>query len=127
MLKKLYVFVGEMGSGKTTIAQEVSIRTNIPIVRTTTSRPMRENETEKDYKFVDNSHFKNNLDKFLEYKVYDTIYGKWWYGLSIDNLNEIKCEEAIVILTPSGYCDLINKCNNIETELFYISTDEAKR
>lgn len=121
MIKKLYVVVGEMGSGKTTIVEKASKELNIPIVKTTTTRPKRDNEDDEAYNFVSDEYFEEGKAKFIEIKSYDTIYGKWYYGLEYSSLQRIDSKEAIVILTPKGYKDLVKNIENkIDIELFYV-------
>ena len=49
----IYVITGLSGSGKTTIAKEVSKKTNLPLVTTATTRPMRPGEKNSiDYWFL---------------------------------------------------------------------------
>ena len=58
------------GAGKTTLVKEISKRNNVQISITHTTRKPRSNETDgKDYYFVEESEFKNLIDKdkFLEY------------------------------------------------------------
>ena len=67
------------GAGKTTLVKEISKRNNFQISISHTTRKPRSNETDgKDYYFVEESEFKNLIDKdkFLEYaKVFKNYYG----------------------------------------------------
>lgn len=125
-LKKLYIIIGKMGSGKTTIVEKVSDILNIEIVKSTTSRPKREGEDDNSYIFVDENYFYENIDNFIEYKTYDTIYGKWHYGIEYKTLENIKGDRAFIISTPLGCEDIINNLKsinpNIDTKIIYITS-----
>lgn len=128
MVENIYVFIGEMGSGKTTIVEALSKELNIPIVKTTTSRPMRDNEDKNSYNFVDDKYFEINKDGFIETRHYDTIYGRWYYGLEYSSLEEINYNECLLILTPSSYKNLLNMLSDdIKIKLFYIYLSEEDR
>ena len=71
----IYCILGMTGTGKTTLAREVSKKLKIPIIISYTSRPIREGEQQDvDYHYVDNKYFDDNKDDFIEmreYEVYD--------------------------------------------------------
>ena len=126
MKHNLYVLVGCMGSGKSSIAEELSKMLNIPIIRTTTSRPIREGESANAYNFVSETYFIDNEDSFIETQSYNTIYGTWHYGLekkSIDSMDS----DAIVILSPCGYKKLLKASVDVDIKLFYIYTNTKNR
>ncbi|MEX0917430.1 MAG: hypothetical protein WDZ90_02830 [Candidatus Paceibacterota bacterium] len=67
-MKKLFVFVGDGGSGKSTLIAELAGKypDEFKRVVTCTSRPMRADEIdEKDYHFLPMSYFINNPDLVL--------------------------------------------------------------
>lgn len=128
MIKNLYVIIGEMGSGKTTIVEKASKILDIPIVKTTTTRPKRDNEDENAYNFVDDKYFEEKKDEFIEMKSYNTIFGKWHYGLEYSSLEGMNSKEAIIILTPTGYKDLVNTMKNkVDIVLIYIYVPTSLR
>lgn len=101
--------MGKTCSGKDTIAKEL-IKHGFHRIITYTTRPRRKGEVNgKDYHFITDKMFKQMIsdDSFAEYKFYNSAQGTWWYGSVIEDFN--KNEKSFIILTPSGYKDIINK------------------
>ena len=88
----IYCILGMTGTGKTTLAREVSKKLKIPIIISYTSRPMREGEQEDvDYHYVDNKHFDDNKDDFIEMREYEVYDGSIWkYGYKKTDISERK-------------------------------------
>lgn len=81
---------------------------------TFTTRPMRNGEMQDiTYHFISNEDFheKVNDNFFAEWKSYDTEFGTWYYGTSLEDLEKAD-DNTIIILTPDGYRDIIKKLTN---------------
>ena len=104
MIKIIYCILGMSGTGKSTIAREVSKMLNIPMVISYTSRPIRQNEQENvDYHFVDNKHFDDNFDDFIEMREYTVFDGSVWkYGYKKSDLNN-ENSNYLLVIDPGGY------------------------
>lgn len=117
----LNIVVGKSCSGKSSVLKELSKYGFHPII-TTTTRPMRSKEKQDiDYHFVTEEEFFNKIREnyFVEYQKYDTKCGTWYYGSAKDDIENAK-DNSIIILTPKGYCDLMNSCPNLEHRLIYL-------
>ena len=116
----MIIIVGKTCSGKDTIVREL-IKLGYKRIVTYTSRPMRKNEIDcVTYHFISEDDFLNKVDTnfFLEYKLYDTKYGTWYYGSACEDYEKTD-EKTVVILTPVGYRDLLQK-TNCSHKVFYI-------
>lgn len=100
----IYCIMGMSGTGKTTIAREVSKRTKVPIIVSYTTRPKRPGEEEGvDYKYVDNNYFNMYKDDFLDIREYTVADGSVWkYGYKIDDFADEK-KDYIIVIDTSGY------------------------
>ena len=111
----LLILMGKSASGKSYIAKNLEIKHGFHRIVTTTSRPMRKGETQDiDYHFISKDDFLNKIenDYFVEYQNYETPSGIWYYGTSYESLANIDDEKKyVVILTPNGYKELIQKVN----------------
>lgn len=106
----LLILLGKTCSDKTTIVNELKKRGFSSIVAYTT-RPIRNGECQDTtYHFITEEEFLTKVQDgfFLEYKTYKTIDGTWCYGTAEDDLLNIK-ENTVVILTPDGYREYLNK------------------
>lgn len=103
MIKIIFCILGPSGAGKSTIAKEVSKRLNIEIVVSYTSRPIRPNEVDGvDYHFVDNQHFEDNIDDFIEMREYQVYDGSIWkYGFKESSFEEDN--DYLVVIETDGY------------------------
>lgn len=117
----LTVITGKTCSGKSTIVKELKKYGFHPIL-TTTTRPMREGETQDvDGFFASEGDFFEKIDNnyFAEYRVYDTKFGKWYYGTPKEDI-ENTGDKDIIILTPAAYRSLMKAYPTLEHRLIYI-------
>lgn len=134
MKNKIFVILGKSNTGKSTIFKKVMelIRSNgddIKLLKSCTTRPKREEDNqENEYEFVDKGYFtklhkKNGL---LEYAVYDTVYGYWFY---FTRKEDLKDRDYIKIINPSGLSQLRESVKHMSHEVisFEILTDNEVR
>ena len=89
---------------------------------TYTTRPMRKGEDQdKTYHFISKEKFFEmiNDNMFLEYKVYHTSDGDWYYGSAKEDYENTN-DKTVVILTPSGYHDFLTELPNVDHCSIYI-------
>ena len=86
---KILIIIGESGVGKDTLLKELINNKIIDEgIISTTSRPMRNGEKEgREYYFISTEEFKNkiNNNEFIEQRIYNTVNGDWYYGVSKNN------------------------------------------
>ena len=108
----LIIIAGGSGTGKTTIEILLSQDPQIVKLVSTTTRPMREGETEgKDYYFISKETFQNELEKgrFLEYVIYDgNYYGI--HGKVIDLILETQKKNGVIIVDVEGFRQIKKYC-----------------
>ena len=99
--------MGKSSSGKDRMLKHLKIDDTLglkPII-TYTTRPPRPNEKDGvDYYFISQSDFREKIkaDFFVEWKVYQSAFGDWYYGTAFEDLKR----DSILILTPTGIRDL---------------------
>lgn len=112
-LKNIYIIIGKSLSGKTTLSNRViNNRSNaVTQLVTTTTRPKREEETGKEYHFINQTEY--NPEKAIAPRVYKVANQKedyWTYFLSTDELKAFEedpyHQNAIMIIDYQGYLDL---------------------
>jgi len=97
----LYVISGPTGSGKTTIANELTKSGSIKKTVSHTTRKIRAGETEGvDYFFVSEQKFQEMIDnnEFVEYEKVHNHY----YGTSIATLNSAATYDTILTIDVKG-------------------------
>lgn len=124
----MIVLIGKTCSGKTTIANEL-MKSGFHKIITTTSRGIRENEAQDiDYHFVPNDKFiekiKNN--EFVEWKSYNTVNDVWYYGTTYDELQQSD-DKSVLIITPRGLKELLDKGYNITSIYIYANNNTIKK
>lgn len=100
--------LGKTCSGKDTVVNRLVEKYHYEKVVTYTTRPMRKGEIQDDiYHFVSEEEFleKVNSGFFMEYKEYNTVHGKWYYGSAKEDYDD--SSNKVIILTPSGYEDVL--------------------
>lgn len=123
---KLIALFGKSGAGKDTIQNwMVSNLQDVHKLISYTTRPPRSNEVDnKDYHFISVNEFNYMKEKnlFLE----TTEFRGWYYGTSIEALNENKIN--IGVFNPSGVKNIIENFNyKIITLPILITTDNKTR
>lgn len=113
---KLIAIVGPTCSGKTTLANILRDKYNIPRRLTYTTRPPRNGEKDgEDYYFVSESWFMSHINEFDETQGYEVASGeKWWYGsILYDGRRDLKVPLETIILTPKGFKAVKDKLGGI--------------
>lgn len=107
----MVILTGKTCSGKDTIAKKLITEHEYKRIITYTTRPQRKGEVNgKDYHFISDEYFKYLIKHnfFAEWKSYNTVEGTWYYGTALKDLEEAD-DKALIILTPNGYRDVIEK------------------
>lgn len=114
------VLMGKSASGKDTLMQELINRFDFKPIVSTTSRPMRDGETNgKEYNFVSKEEFESQIEHgiFSEYRTYEAINDNgeketWYYGSPYVNPDE---DMYITILDVDGANEYIKEygANNV--------------
>ena len=122
---KIIALMGEAGSGKDTILQDVlaAAPNKFHEIISCTTRPPREGEIDgKNYFFLTEEEFLNKVSdkQMLEY----TNFNNWYYGTGLDSLSISKSN--IGVFNPAGLINLA-KNENVELSVFKIDCGEAER
>ena len=115
----ILVLIGKTSSGKTLIKEKL-IEKGFTGITTFTSRPKRKGEKQDiTYHYISEEEFKQKIDDgfFAEWKSYDTEFGKWYYGTSLEDLENAD-DKSVIILTPDGYRDVVKKLSNRPTAIY---------
>lgn len=123
----LLVIIGKTCSGKDTLVKRLSRHRSISKITTYTTRPPRPGEVNhKTYHFISEQEFKNKINSkfFLEYKKYKTESGVWYYGSAVEDIFRAKDEDKVIILTPAGYKDLLDKNLDVDIRVVYLAVDK---
>lgn len=100
----ILILMGKTASGKDIIAKELVSNYKFGKIITYTTRPPRPNEKDGvDYYFISQSDFQKKIkaDFFVEWKVYQSAFGDWYYGTAFEDLKQ----DSVLILTPTGVKD----------------------
>lgn len=114
------ILCGKSAAGKDRICNEL-VKRGYPKIITYTSRPMRKNEIQdQTYHFISKEEFEQliNAGFFAEWRSYDSVDGKWYYGSSIDSYDTDK--DSVIILNPEGFYQIKKYLNTDVIMSFYI-------
>ena len=121
MKHKIIILVGKSACGKNTIEEKL-VKNHYKRIITNTTRPPRDNEKDGvDYNFISETDFFDliNNNQMLEYRKYNTVYGAWYYGSSINNIDLTK-NDYVIILTLDGVEAFVNHFGAENCIVFYI-------
>lgn len=122
----MIVLIGKTASGKTLIREEL-IRRGYSGIITYTSRPVRKGEKQDvTYHFISEKEFRQKIDDrfFAEYKTYDTVFGKWYYGAALEDLEKAD-DKSVIILTPDEYRDVIDKLSKKPISIYIYANNST--
>lgn len=117
----MIVIIGASASGKTEISKILQKKYNYKKLVTTTTRPIRHNETNHvDYHFITKDEFEDGLknNDFFEHALYNNNY----YGIHKDDIDSNK----LVIVEPNGANELLRKLPN-DVFIVYVKTRQRIR
>lgn len=131
MEHKIVILCGKSSSGKDLIKNKL-IKNGFKGVVTSTTRPPREGEKDGiNYYYLSDIEFKNRIadGKMIEYHKYNTAFGVWYYGSSIDNANNIDLNkhDYVIVLTLEGAEAYVNYFGAENCIVFYIDAPKSIR
>ena len=122
----MIVLMGKTASGKNLIRDKLVNNYGYKSIVTYTTRPMRPGEIQDvTYHFISDEDFYNKINSnfFAEWKVYQTVNGKWYYGSAAQDY----VQDGVIILTPSGVKDIIDSGINATIVLIDSSEDTIRK
>lgn len=124
-MKKLTIVVGKTFSGKSTLLREY-VKNGFQIVKTHTTRPVRETENGTEYYFEDNESYQDKKENgvTLAAREYHTVAGLWSYWTELKDI--IQYDNPIMILDLEGAKELVKYIAdsefNLSYEVLYLNT-----
>ena len=92
-----------------------------------TTRPMRKGEKQDvTYHFISEDDFKEKIYEtfFAEWKSYNTEFGTWYYGVSLDDILDAD-EKTVIILTPDGYDNIMKYLKTPHKSVYIYANSSA--
>lgn len=110
---------GKSGSGKTTIVNELTKRGWTKVIQYTTRPPRKGEVNGIDYNFISTNDFLRKIEEgfFVEWQMYDTIFGKWYYGSTKE---DYLGDRRIAILSPRSLLEVKKNMPSLEIYSVYI-------
>ena len=127
----MIIILGKTCSGKDTIVNKLIDLHGFKKIVTSTTRPKRKGEKQDiTYHFISDEEFKQKIDEgfFAEWKSYITNEGVWYYGSSLEDIENAD-NKSVIILTPQGYRDIKEKLpdKNIACIYLYENIDTMRK
>ena len=107
MNNKIIALAGFSSAGKDTLAKFMSEELGYDFVVSHTTRPMRPEESEGNpYYFINDNEMCSLFvqNKMIEAREYDSVYGKWFYAISKDEIEDSK--KYVVVVDFPGFLAL---------------------
>ena len=107
----MIIVMGKTCSGKDSIIKELCNNYGYKRIISYTTRPIRKNENDGiTYRYISEEEFVKRIESgfFAEWKSYNTEFGVWYYGCSVEDIENAN-DKNIIILTPDGYRDIVDK------------------
>lgn len=128
----IVILCGKSSSGKDTIARMLEKDHGYNFVISTTTRPIRPGESEKNpYYFVDNLDFQKLIEneELIEYREYNTLVNNvpdiWYYGVEKKEIDPNK--KYVVVLDIVGLREFKKVYHNKVVSFFINANDEIRK
>lgn len=120
----IFAIIGHSASGKSSIERKLQRKGFTRIISYTTREPRSGEVDGIDYHYISN-------EKFIELKddgffTETAQYREWNYGLSLVNI-DYKNEPCVVVVTPKGYYELIEKAGEEYVKSIFVNVSERER
>lgn len=118
----MLILIGKTASGKNLVRDQLVEKYNFSPIITYTTRPKRKGEKQDiTYHFISEEEFKQKIDEgfFAELKSYITNEGVWYYGSSLEDIENAD-DKSVIILTPQGYRDIKEKLPDKNIACIYL-------
>ena len=128
MNNKIIALAGFSSAGKDTLAKFMSEELGYDFVVSHTTRPMRPGESEGNpYYFINDNEMCSLAinNKLVEAREYDSIYGKWFYAISKDEIKDSK--KYVVVVDFSGFLALKNHFGDRVKSVFIDCSEPERR
>ena len=128
----IFCLIGKSASGKDTVYRKLLNDPRLGLARlvTSTTRPIREGEQEgREYHFRTEDQFRRSLEegKVLEYRVYDTVHGKWYYYTENDGQIDLTKSSSLLVGTVEVFVSL-QKCLGRDKVIpLYLEVEDGER
>ena len=119
--------IGKTCCGKDSVVNKLIAKHGFKKCITYTTRPMRKGEQQDiTYHFVSDEDFKEKINNgfFAEWKTYDTEFGVWYYGTALEDLEKAD-DKTVIILTPDGYRDVVNKLSTKPKSIYLYANNST--
>lgn len=129
---KIFCIIGKSSSGKDTIykrllqCQELGLRNIVPY----TTRPIRAGEQEGvEYHFVSVEAMEKmgRENRIIESRVYDTVYGRWFYFTATDSQLMLDKYDYLVIGTLASYVKTRDYFGADKVVAVYVDVEDGER
>lgn len=120
---KIIVILGKCCAGKDTLARFMADNLGFNFVVSTTSRPMREGESEGNpYHFISDEEFQRKIanGNFIEYREYKTNGGNWHYGVEKSVVIDNEC--YVAVLDMVGLRELKSRFGNRVFSIYLVAS-----
>lgn len=124
-MKTLICLMGKSGSGKDYITGKLMSRGFLKMISSTTRNPRDGEVNGKDYYFLSIEEFNENEKQGLFAEVVE--YNSQKYGFLKSELDKIKENHCVAIVTPSGFKQLSESLNNYAVIPVYLDAKDRER
>ncbi len=131
-MNRVFCIIGKSASGKDKLYARLMERDDISLrhVVMYTTRPIRDKEENgREYFFTTQEDFRKALDagRVIEYRVYDTYYGKWYYYTMDDGQIDLTSGSYLMIGTLETYAAIRDRFGAENVIPLYIEVEDGER
>ena len=124
----ILAIVGFSSAGKDTLAKYAHDNLGYNFVVSHSTRPMRAGESQGNpYYFINDNEMCSLFvqNKLIEAREYDSVYGKWFYAVSKDEIEDSK--KYVVVVDFSGFLALKNHFGDRVKSVFIDCSEPERR